>query len=250
MQRWTYKQLCKLANQASSWVLFCRSVSNSSSHQTQDDTSELTYWEKGNCPDSENRQNQPSLECLLRVLQLCLAHIRDPRALIKETLPPCNWALIPARGNSIYVWNIYFLDNWHFGICYIYMSFLNQLQLYVGLNVSKRALKPCSTKPNVRPMSQFQCSLPQVLAGLSELPPVPLQQARGTFQELALSISLTILRLNSNSLRLSRLHCKLRRCNSFLLQILSRNQGHRCNSFLLQILSRNQGHQSPRTSKQ
>ena len=121
MQRWTYKQLCKLANQASSWVLFCRSVSNSSSHQTQDDTSELTYWEKGNCPDSENRQNQPSLECLLRVLQLCLAHIRDPRALIKETLPPCNWALIPARGNSIYVWNIYFLDNWHFGICYIYI---------------------------------------------------------------------------------------------------------------------------------
>ena len=195
MQRWTYKQLCKLANQASSWVLFCRSVSNSSSHQTQDDTSELTCLEKGNCPDSENRQNQPSLECLLRVLQLCLAHIRDPRALIKETLPPCNWALIPARGNSIYVWNIYFLDNWHFGICYIYMSFLNQLQLYVGLNVSKRALKPCSTKPNVRPMSQFQCSLPQVLAGLSELPPVPLQQARGTFQELALSISLTILRL-------------------------------------------------------
>ena len=229
MQRWTYKQLCKLANQASSWVLFCRSVSNSSSHQTQDDTSELTCLEKGNCPDSENRQNQPSLECLLRVLQLCLAHIRGPRALIKETLPPCNWALIPARGNSIYVWNIYFLDNWHFGICYIYiyMSFLNQLQLYVGLNVSKRALKLCSTKPNVRPMSQFQCSLPQVLAGLSELPPVPLQQAWNIPRTCPLNFSHhSSTYSNSNGLQLSGLHSELCRCNLFFLQILLLNQDH------------------------
>ena len=75
------------------------------------------------------------------------------------------------------------------------MPFFKRFLLNLGSNVSKRALRLCSTKPNVRPMSQFHYSLPQVLAGLSELPPVPVQQARGTFQELALSISLTILRL-------------------------------------------------------
>ena len=108
-------------------------------------------------------------------------------------------------GTSAYVTYIHTYIHTYIYI-YIYMSFSKQVQLYVRLNVSKRALRLCSTKPNnepihdglqkqVRPTSQFQYSLPQVLAGLSELPPVPLQQARGTFQELALSISLTILRL-------------------------------------------------------